>query len=557
MDEWIGPTNYISHHGVERPSPTTPLRIVTNSSLNNCGNCLNGCLVGGPNSLNPMLDIALRFRCHECGMVFDLTKAYNVLKTGLIERHLRRFVYRFSPKEEWQDFAFDTVAFGDLPAANFLEIGRDLTADAGMDIDEEAAEKIKRDSYVDDNISGGSFEAVERMKGHKLGDGSFSGTMTQILNLGKLKLKTIVSTGETDEDAKALIGNKVLGYGWDGTCDDMLVNFPIHLSNKKKKARMDPPLTLEAFQLLPKSKITKRICLGITNGFGDFLGVASPFSIRFKLLMKQLFEGGQKKLLWDDEVPGDARDAWIQLIAEAVETSSLCFPRSVRPDGAVGSPMIVGFSDGAFPAFCACIYIRWEIPCKHIVDEECDGDFVATLLWAKAKVTPLSGYTVPRSELSGTVLMSRLAMTTVKALSCDTSMKPDRVVMLTDSKCTVSVVEKSTSSLKPFFHNRVAELIENTAVMRKLCQVDDLHYVASEINPADLATRGGIKLKDIGPNSFWQKGPTFLCCRRDLWPISRDFVSEEIPEEEIRTRRSFSFFLELAFSSSQLFPPFL
>ena len=74
-------------------------------------------------------------------MVFDLTKAYNVLKTGLIERHLRRFVYRFSPKEEWQDFAFDTVAFGDLPAANFLEIGRDLTADAGMDIDEEAAEK--------------------------------------------------------------------------------------------------------------------------------------------------------------------------------------------------------------------------------------------------------------------------------------------------------------------------------------------------------------------------------------------------------------------------------
>ena len=235
MDEWIGPTNYISHHGVERPSPTTPLRIVTNSSLNNCGNCLNGCLVGGPNSLNPMLDIALRFRCHECGMVFDLTKAYNVLKTGLIERHLRRFVYRFSPKEEWQDFAFDTVAFGDLPAANFLEIGRDLTADAGMDIDEEAAEKIKRDSYVDDNISGGSFEAVERMKGHKLGDGSFSGTMTQILNLGKLKLKTIVSTGETDEDAKALIGNKVLGYGWDGSSVICLSTSPYTYPTRRRK----------------------------------------------------------------------------------------------------------------------------------------------------------------------------------------------------------------------------------------------------------------------------------------------------------------------------------
>ena len=55
-------------------------------------------------------------------MVYDLTKAYNSLKTGLVEKHLRRFMWRFSPDEEWQDFAFDTVAFGDLPEANFLEI---------------------------------------------------------------------------------------------------------------------------------------------------------------------------------------------------------------------------------------------------------------------------------------------------------------------------------------------------------------------------------------------------------------------------------------------------
>ena len=58
IENWAGPTNYISHHGVERP-----LRIVTNSSLDNGGNSLNGCLIGGPNSLNLMINIALRFRC--------------------------------------------------------------------------------------------------------------------------------------------------------------------------------------------------------------------------------------------------------------------------------------------------------------------------------------------------------------------------------------------------------------------------------------------------------------------------------------------------------------
>ena len=85
IENWKGPVNYISHHGVVTASPTTPLRVVTNSSLNNGGRSLNDCLPTGPNSLNPMLDIMIRFRCHEVGMMFDLTKAYNSLHTGTVE----------------------------------------------------------------------------------------------------------------------------------------------------------------------------------------------------------------------------------------------------------------------------------------------------------------------------------------------------------------------------------------------------------------------------------------------------------------------------------------
>ena len=75
------PVNYISHHGVISDSVTTPLRMLTNNTVKNGTRSLNECLARGPNSLNPMLDISLRFRCHEEGMVFDLTKAYNSLKT--------------------------------------------------------------------------------------------------------------------------------------------------------------------------------------------------------------------------------------------------------------------------------------------------------------------------------------------------------------------------------------------------------------------------------------------------------------------------------------------
>ena len=94
----------------------------------------------------------LRFRSYPIAIHFDLSKAYNTLRTGLAERHLRRFVWRFSPNEEWEDFALDRVHFGDQCAATQLEVGKDLVADAGQQIDREAAQKIKNDLYVDDGL---------------------------------------------------------------------------------------------------------------------------------------------------------------------------------------------------------------------------------------------------------------------------------------------------------------------------------------------------------------------------------------------------------------------
>ena len=536
LDNWSGPTQYISHHGVIQDSATTPLRVVTNSSLNNGGHSLNSCLPTGPNSLNPMVDIMIRFRCHEVAMLFDLSKAYNSLHTGLVERHLRRFVYRFNPEEDWADYAFDCVAFGDNPAANLLEIGRNMTADAGESIDPEAARKLKQDSYVDDNLSGGTREEVERMVGVMMDNGKFSGTMQQILDKGNLKAKVFVTSGEMDANVKNLIGNKALGYHWDATEDMMAVKFPIYLSNKRKKARSHPPLTVETLSLLDTTVFTKRLCLGITNGFLDFLGIACPFTLRFKLLMRELFETENKKLSWEDQIPESMVESWKLLVSEAVVSDGIFFPRCVRPNHAIGQPLVVCFADGAFPGFSACTYLQWKYSCSHGYTE-CDNDYDAQLLIAKARVTPLSGHTVPRSELAGTLLESRLALTTVKALHVEPSMAPNGVILLSDSKCSISAIDTSTRVLKPFFHNKVAEIIDNMLQMKKYCHVEDIHYVSSDLNPADLATRGNVLATDLGPFSYWQKGPTFLRSRRDLWPVSRDFVKEDVPEDEVRLSR--------------------
>ena len=539
INSWQGPVNYISHHGVEQDSVSTPLRIVTNSSLKNGGKSLNDCLITGPKSLNSMFDIMLRFRCHESGLVFDLTKAYNCLKTGPVERHLRRFIWRFSKDDPWMDFAFDCVAFGDCPAANCLEVGRDMTAEAGREIDPVAADKIINDSYVDDGVTGGSKAEVERMKGARLGQGSYSGTLGQILSLGKLRMKVVVTTGEQDTELTKLIGDKVLGYNWNTVSDSMSVSLPVNITKKKtKKLRSGPDLTVESLGLLREVKLSKRLCLGITSGFLDFLGIACPFTLRFKLLMKQVFEDKDLQLSWDDELPKQNLAPWIELITETVMSDSICFPRTTRPSSAIGNPWLVPFGDGAFPAFSAAVYVRWEVSCSHVDSSACNGDFTSSLLCAKAKVTPRSGFTIPRGELSGCVLQSRLALTTVKAFQTEEKLRPVGVTMLSDSRCSISAVEKSTSALKPFFHNRVGEILDNIAAMKKYCTVEDIHHVSGDLNPADLATRGLARVDELGPGSFWQQGPHFLSLRRELWPVSREFVNEQLPPEEVRTKKA-------------------
>ena len=117
-----------------------------------------------------------------------------------------------------------------------------------------------------------------------------------------------------------------------------------------------------------------------------------------------------------------------------------------------------------------------ELSCDHHDPAVCDEDFSAQLMCAKSRVTPLSGLTIPRSELSGMVLSSRLTLTVAKALSVEESMHPTGSVTLSDSECSISALDKSSSALKPYFHNRVSEIKENTRALAEICVPEDVHH---------------------------------------------------------------------------------
>ena len=57
--------------------------------------------------------------------------------------------------------------------------------------------------------------------------------------------------------------------------------------------------------------LTKMLILSQIYGIYDPLGLATPFTMKAKLLMRQLWNVEQKGLDWDDDIPSKLKEDWI------------------------------------------------------------------------------------------------------------------------------------------------------------------------------------------------------------------------------------------------------
>ena len=87
LQKYKGPVHYISHHKVLKQTPSTPVRIVFNSSANYMVHVLNEYWAKGPDLLNSLLGILIRFRENEIAFIGDIKKIYHAVRTGVIEQH--------------------------------------------------------------------------------------------------------------------------------------------------------------------------------------------------------------------------------------------------------------------------------------------------------------------------------------------------------------------------------------------------------------------------------------------------------------------------------------
>jgi hypothetical protein len=115
------------------------------------GSKLNDYWKKGPDLLNSLFGVVLRFREREVAISGDISKMYHRVRIPLEDQHVHRYLWRDLETERDPDTYVKTVlTFGDKPAPAMAQIAVQKTAEEIQELYPEAAKAIKANSYMDD-----------------------------------------------------------------------------------------------------------------------------------------------------------------------------------------------------------------------------------------------------------------------------------------------------------------------------------------------------------------------------------------------------------------------
>ncbi|XP_068214422.1 uncharacterized protein [Palaemon carinicauda] len=397
--DYKGPIFYLPHHAVYKTdSSSTPVRIVFDAAASYQGISLNDLLAKGPDVINNLLGILLRFREGKIGVVGDIKKMYNTVKLSEEDMHTHRFLWRnFELERDPSHYKLKTVTFGDKPSGSIAMMALRKTAEINNCFPL-ASKMIVEDSYVDDIISSVNSKdcAMKRIK-----------EVEEVLRLGGFQIKYWVLSGE-DKDNNARVLNteqeKVLGLSWKPKLDTFSYRVKLNFSKKTCEGRIESDVNCDNFESCMPPLLTKRSVLSQFAKLYDPLGLLTPFTLKTKLLMRSIIveinEGHSRG--WDDPISDTLYSEAKNLFREMFEIENICFSRCVRPADVIKDPELIIFCDSSIKAYGAVAYVRWE---------KQDGNYYVNLLCSKNRIAPMKQISIPRLELCAAVLASRLRAT--------------------------------------------------------------------------------------------------------------------------------------------------
>ena len=494
------PTNnvfYLPMHAVHKQSSTTTkIRAVFDASMKSVsGVSLNNTLMVGPTVHPQLVDVLIRFRMHRIALVADISKMYRAIELPLADRDLHRFEWRDSPGDTINDYRMTRVTFG-VSSSSYI---------ANMCVKQNAADfafkyplaaRIVNESfYVDDCLTGADsieqgIEVYTQLQGlfakaefllRKWN--SSSPAILESIPADLRDAKTSLTIADTDE-----VYTKTLGIEWHSVMDHF---------------------RLDVNQHRPVASLTKRALVSDIAKTYDVLGWFAPVIIKMKILLQRLWES---KVEWDEPVPKPIEEVWMRWRSQLKLLSQVHIPRCYFPkDAQLASLQLHGFSDASEDAYSGVVYLRME---------DTEGSIHVALVASKTRVAPLKRLSIPRLELCGAQLLTKL----LSHVRLNLNIPIEDVFAWTDSTIVINWLDGSPRRFKTYVGNRVSFIISHVPSK-------NWNHVRGEQNPADCASRG-LFPKELIEHELWWQGPAWLKLSPPNWPKQTDIPPSTIPDEQ-------------------------
>ena len=455
--------HYLAHHGVYKASTGT-LRIVYDAAAKAMKGAysLNDCLETGPDLMNSLVGILLRFRKFRYGAKADIAKAFLMIEIDIKDRNALRLLWVVDGIV-WV-FRFARLPFG-LTSSPFILAAVLLKHLGSTPLDDSLKDQIMSSFYVDDNIfSEDSVQALLNRKELSVKVFREAGMNLRSWTTNNNIARTLFSNDDgEDKDLE----ETVLGLLWDLKADTISVN------------------SKRITELIGKTPTTKRRLNSYVAQLYDPLGIVAPFTAKAKFFVRAAAEECKG---WDTKLPSAIGEGVQQWTREFTRISQIRLPRWVGVNNC-SHQMLVGFCDASIKALGACVYL---------VSTNESGT-VSHLIKANSRIKPPEINSIPRLELVAAEMLCNLMTMVRKAFP---EIGTEDIYYFTDSAVVLYWLYSGSYSWPILVANRVT-------IIKSLSDIEHWLHVDTTENPADIASRS-CDLADLIDNDLWFHGPSFI-----------------------------------------------
>ena len=494
--QWLLP-----HHPVSNPNKPGKVRIVMDAKAKQSGVSLNHQLLVGPDLLNNLSGVLLRFREERVAVAADIESMFHQCKVIEEDQPALRFLWRDLQYDRPPDvYQMQRMIFGAASSpctANYVlkKTAEDNCNDPSFSAD--TIDTVRKNFYVDDLLKSVRDEdtaiRLQRELTDLLARGGFKLTKWSSSSrevLCKIPQQEMASPS-IDLDLDELPVERSLGLKWNTDTDCF------------------------RFSVSPRrSAVTKRGVLSQLSSVFDPLGVLAPFLLPAKCLIQTLW---RKKIDWDQPLDDEDRVLWENWVLDLSTLEDFELPRCLCSDAPQESEIQLHvFGDASEIGFGAVCYVRYKFP---------DGKIHVSFVMAKTRVAPLRQLSIPRLELQAALLAVRLSDTVKRELTINVS----ETFFWSDSMTVLLYIANESRRFHTFVANRVSEIQESSSAAQ-------WRFVPGRLNPADDCTRG-MRASEMTSDSRWISGPAFLQEEESHWPRKEFKRDVDVTDEDKEVKK--------------------